>query len=343
MTVVDVTAGGGEMELCWITETGSEPVPPEAVHEFAARDGGVLWVHTEHTDEAGMMLLPNLFEVRSTDVHACHARSPVPGLHAYADHFFTAMNGLARGSDGRLHFVPVKIFSRPSVAFTVLGPRHAALASATATHDISLVRERLETSGPRPRTAYELAAAIRMQTLQSQEQLVAQSATRIAELELTVMQRDPVRAEATLGDLFEVRHDLQTIWTNAAQTHELYAYLIEQVAGGAGVPQFDPKVLHGLRQSYGHLKNTTDLEREYLQEVLNLFETRVSTELNRFVRKITAWGTIGIAWTVIAGIYGMNFTHMPELNWQYGYPGALTLMAVASIVLAVFFHRRGWL
>jgi magnesium transporter len=69
----------------------------------------------------------------------------------------------------------------------------------------------------------------------------------------------------------------------------------------------------------------------------------VSTELNRFVRRITAFGTIGIAWTVIAGIYGMNFAHMPELSWQYGYPAALTLMAVAGLVLAVFFHRRGWL
>jgi len=331
------------MELCWIMETGSEPVPPDAVHEFAARDGGVLWVHVEHTDEAGMLLLPDLFEVRPTDVQACHARSPVPALHAYADHFFTAMNGLARGDDGRLHFVPMKIFSRPSVAFTVLGPRHAALTPATAVHDISVVRERLERAELRPRTAYELAAAIRLQTLHSQEELVAMAAMSIADLELTVMQRDPVRAEATLGDLFAVRHDLQTIWTNAAQTHELYTHLTDQVAAGAGVPRFDPKVLQGLRQAYGHLKNTTDLEREYLQEVLNLFETRVSTELNRFVRKITAWGTIGIAWTVIAGIYGMNFANMPELNWQYGYPAALTLMAVAGIVLGVFFRRRGWL
>jgi magnesium transporter len=331
------------MELCWIAETGSESVPPEAAHEFAARGGGVLWVHTDHTDEPGMTLLPGLFEVRSTDVQACHARSPVPALRAYPDHFFTAMNGLARGDDGRLHFVPMKIFSRPSVAFTVLGPRHAALTPATAVHDISVVRERLEKAELRPRTGYELAAAIRLQTLHSQEQLVATAATRIADLELTVMQRDPVRAEATLGDLFAVRHDLQTIWTNAAQTHELYAHLTDQVAAGADVPLFDSKVLEGLRRSYGHLKNTTDLEREYLQEVLNLFETRVSTELNRFVRKITAWGTIGIAWTVIAGIYGMNFAHMPELNWQYGYPAALTLMAVAGIVLAVYFRRRGWL
>ena len=77
--------------------------------------------------------------------------------------------------------------------------------------------------------------------------------------------------------------------------------------------------------------------------MLDLFQTRVSTELNRFVRKITAFGTIGIAWTVVAGIYGMNFDYMPELAWRYGYPAALGLMAVLGVVFAVMFRKRGWL
>jgi len=89
--------------------------------------------------------------------------------------------------------------------------------------------------------------------------------------------------------------------------------------------------------------NTTDLEREYLQEMLDLFQTRVSTELNRFVRKVTAWGSVGLAWTVIVGLYGMNFTHMPELSWTWGYPAVLAVMALVGITLVVFFRRHGWL
>ena len=105
----------------------------------------------------------------------------------------------------------------------------------------------------------------------------------------------------------------------------------------------DLRRVEEMRQGFSHLKNTTDLEREYLQELLDVFQTRVSTELNRFVRKITAFGTIGIAWTVITGIYGMNFTHMPELAWRSGYPAALGLMLVVGVVLAILFRRRGWL
>ena len=54
-------------------------------------------------------------------------------------------------------------------------------------------------------------------------------------------------------------------------------------------------------------------------------------------------GSIGIAWTVIVGIYGMNFSNMPELGWRFGYAFAVGLMVVVALVLASMFHRRGWL
>jgi magnesium transporter len=54
-------------------------------------------------------------------------------------------------------------------------------------------------------------------------------------------------------------------------------------------------------------------------------------------------GAILVTTTLIAGIYGMNFEHMPELRWKYGYLYSLALMAVMSLVLAVVFRRRRWL
>jgi magnesium transporter len=97
------------------------------------------------------------------------------------------------------------------------------------------------------------------------------------------------------------------------------------------------------QQGFRHLQHTADLEREYLQEMIDLFQTRVSTELNRFVRKVTAWGSIGIAWTVIVGLYGMNFAYMPELGWRWGYPAVLVLMLIVGVLLVLLFRRRGWL
>ena len=111
------------MELCFIPAAGVRALTPDEARESAARDDGVLWAHCDHKDTAGMALLTELVPVRPPDLKVCNARSPVPLLRAYPDHFFSAMNGLARGSDRRLHFLPVRIFTRPPIVFTVFGPR----------------------------------------------------------------------------------------------------------------------------------------------------------------------------------------------------------------------------
>jgi magnesium transporter len=64
---------------------------------------------------------------------------------------------------------------------------------------------------------------------------------------------------------------------------------------------------------------------------------------NNQVRKISAWAAILIVPTIISGIYGMNYQHMPELGWWFGYPYALILMAAICAGLYVAFKRAKWL
>jgi magnesium transporter len=61
------------------------------------------------------------------------------------------------------------------------------------------------------------------------------------------------------------------------------------------------------------------------------------------MRKISAWVAIAAVPTMLAGIYGMNFTHMPELTWEFGYPLALVVMATFCAMLYRAFKRNGWL
>jgi magnesium transporter len=70
---------------------------------------------------------------------------------------------------------------------------------------------------------------------------------------------------------------------------------------------------------------------------------RISVDQNEDMRKISAWVAIAGVVTVVAGIYGMNFEHMPELHWHYGYAYVLSLMASLSAVLYAIFKRSGWL
>ncbi len=64
---------------------------------------------------------------------------------------------------------------------------------------------------------------------------------------------------------------------------------------------------------------------------------------NEEIKRISAWAAILFAPTLVGTIYGMNFEHMPELNWLLGYPFAIVLMGIVCGVLYLVFRRRGWL
>ena len=331
------------MEARLISPAGAASLSMPEIRDAAARDGGTLWLDFDHTDEDGMALLGELIEVRPSDIQECHTRSPVPKMRFYADHHFSAINGLARGSDGRLYFHPLKLFLTPTTLVTVLGPTSSSLTSEIARRELAAVRQRVDSGQLRPASSFELVAAIRGEEMRTHEDLITESSARVAQLERDVSQKDPVKAEAMLQDLFDLRHDLEAIRTSAAQAAESFANLIETMDLQEGLMPTDLRWVRNSQQGFRHLQHTADLEREYLQEMIDLFQTRVSTELNRFVRKVTAWGSIAIAWTVIVGLYGMNFTHMPELGWRWGYPAVLVLMVIVGALLVLLFRRRGWL
>ncbi|WP_153394259.1 magnesium and cobalt transport protein CorA [Ornithinicoccus halotolerans] len=95
-----------------------------------------------------------------------------------------------------------------------------------------------------------------------------------------------------------------------------------------------------------HLQRIVDHIESYdrlLTDVLSAHLAQVSVQQNNDMRKISAWVAIAAVPTLLAGIFGMNFTHMPGLEWTYGYPVALAVMATLCFVLYRLFRRSGWL
>ncbi len=95
-----------------------------------------------------------------------------------------------------------------------------------------------------------------------------------------------------------------------------------------------------------HLAHVVDQVTAFDDLLNNLVSAnlaQVSVVQNEDMRKISAWVAIAAVPTAVAGIYGMNFKHMPELNWQYGYPTVLAGIAVVCVLLFRAFKRNGWL
>ena len=68
----------------------------------------------------------------------------------------------------------------------------------------------------------------------------------------------------------------------------------------------------------------------------------ISIEQNQIIKLFSVMAVILLPPTLVASVYGMNFTHMPELAWTYGYPWALGLMVLAAVGPFVYFRRKGW-
>jgi magnesium transporter len=82
---------------------------------------------------------------------------------------------------------------------------------------------------------------------------------------------------------------------------------------------------------------------ENANQLLNIYFSLSSHRVNEVMRVLTIFSVFFLPLTFIAGIYGMNFEHMPELRWKLGYPGVLILMGLVTVGIYLWFRRKGWL
>jgi magnesium transporter len=111
-------------------------------------------------------------------------------------------------------------------------------------------------------------------------------------------------------------------------------------------PWLDEQSLTYLRDVHDHALRVIDLVesfREMANGLSDLYMTQQSHKMNEVMKVLTVMASLFIPITFLAGVWGMNFQHMPELASQYGYPAALASFTVVVASLLVFFRRRGWI
>jgi len=135
-------------------------------------------------------------------------------------------------------------------------------------------------------------------------------------------------------EVIEFRHAVQPL----VLPMERLAHGIEPHVHERLQPFFRDVADHSLRVS-----EQIDSFDDRLSSVLSANLAQIGVRQNEDMRRISAWVAIAAVPTMIAGIYGMNFAHMPELGWSFGYPMALGIMAAACTLLYRGFKRSGWL
>jgi magnesium transporter len=111
-------------------------------------------------------------------------------------------------------------------------------------------------------------------------------------------------------------------------------------------PLFHPETLVYLRDVYDHtiqVIDTIETFRDMVSGMLDIYLSSISNRMNEVMKVLTIIATIFIPLTFIAGIYGMNFVNMPELQWPWGYFMVWGVMITIVIALVIYFKRKGWL
>ena len=118
-----------------------------------------------------------------------------------------------------------------------------------------------------------------------------------------------------------------------------------KLSGGRG-PEVCANSRDYFRDVYDHLvriNGSIDTIRETIGTAIQVNLSMVAIEENEVNKRLAAWAGIFAVATAFAGIWGMNFRHMPELDWQYGYPLALAAITATCVFLYIRFKRAGWL
>ena len=164
---------------------------------------------------------------------------------------------------------------------------------------------------------------------------------QIEELEERIF-TDTSKTERTIQqDLFGLRRRMLELRRVVMPLREVLAAMSRGEVDSVTGPE-----LAQCRDIYDKLLRAVDVIDEMRELVGNAVDAHLavmSNQMNLVMKRLTAWGSIVFGATLIAGIYGMNFTHMPELSWQYGYPLALGAMLFTSVVQYKIFKKRDWL
>ena len=163
-------------------------------------------------------------------------------------------------------------------------------------------------------------------------------AERAEKLEETIILQGQPSLQA---EILQLRRELLMIRRVVGPERDVMNILVRQ-----DPPLYGRKEVAYFQDVYDHLLRITDsvdIYRDMLASVLDANLSMVSYTLNVVVKRLTSSSIILMSMSLVAGIYGMNFIFMPELDWRFGYPFALALMTVIAAVEVGIFRRIGWL
>ena len=317
----------------------------DTFHELREQRSGMAWIGLARPPESELLSLAEEFDLHPLSVEDAMEAHQRPKLERYGDTLFVVLRA-ARYLDApeEVDFGELHVFVGPDFVITV---RHGAAP------DLSAVRHRMEQTPELLRLGPEAVLyAILDAVVDGYAPVVAGVQNDIDEIETEVFRGDPEVSRR----IYELSREMVEF---QRATRPLVGMLHALMAGFAkyGTDEELQRYLRDVADHVTHTSERVDGFRQALTDILTVNATLVTQQQNAEMRalaeagfqqneeikKISSWAAILFAPTLVGTIYGMNFDHMPELSWSFGYPFAIALMGVVCVSLYVIFKRRDWL
>lgn len=323
----------------------SDPSSLDQTFEEMSDRRGMAWIGLYRPDETELREIEAEFGLHPLALEDALNGHQRPKLDRYDDALFTVLRP-ARYVDSteELEFGEVHVFTGPDFVVTV---RHAE------SPDLGRVRRRLEADPELlARGPMAVLYGIVDEVVDQYEPVVAGLENDIDEIEDQLFANDSTVARRIFGLTREVVDFQRAVGPLIP--------ILERLQGDAQSFGIDLEIKRAFRDVHDHAIRIVERSasfRTILENALMLHSTLVTqrqndamAEMTEFsltqneqVKKVSGWAAILFAPTLVGTIYGMNFDHMPELHWTFGYPMALGLMAATSVTLYAVFKRKGWL
>ncbi|MFJ8597722.1 magnesium and cobalt transport protein CorA [Streptomyces shenzhenensis] len=310
----------------------------DAVEGVRKSGDGFVWLGLHEPTDAEFAGIAELFDLHPLAVEDAVEAHQRPKLERYGETLFTVFKTVCYVEHEELtatsevvHTGEIMVFLGHDFVITVRHGRHGSLGP---------LREELE-SQPRQLAKGPAAVLHAIADHVVDEYLNVTDAVQsdIDQVETDVFAENGARVDP--GRIYQLKRELldlkRAVVPLARPVEDLATRPIRVV---------DPEIQAYFRDVLDHLiraKEQIASFDELLNSILQAHLAQVTVAQNEDMRKITAWAAIIAVPTMVCGVYGMNFDHMPELRWRFGYPLVIGVISIACLTLYRGFRRNGWL
>lgn len=305
-------------------------IPVADISEYVARPDAFVWVALRDATRDELSVMQEEFGLHELAVEDAGRGQQRPKIEEYGDSLFVVVKMLEMRED-EMHVGEVDIF---------VGPNYVLSNRSNSTQDFLGVRARAE------REPHLLQQGSGFVLYALMDAVVDRYFPIIDALEIELEKiEERIFIRGSQRDNIERLYDLKRKVMTMRHTVAPLLDAIGKLHGGR-VPAVCSNTQEYFRDVHDHLLRINaalDTMRDTIGTAIQVNLSMVALEEGEVNKRLAAWAAIFAVLTAFAGIWGMNFKHMPELDWRFGYPAALSLMAVVCFSLYRRFKKVGWL